>query len=94
MTTKPERTEIMIEIRRDAGGGHWINDEPFMPDGIRLFRKTTLTRAVRMPMPFQIETLEGVMEGKAGDMLMIGASGEMYPCDIEIFNKTYVPADL
>ncbi len=39
--------------------------------------------------PFRVETMEGVMEGKAGDWLVVGIHGEMYPIDKEIFNKTY-----
>ena len=39
--------------------------------------------------PFQVETMEGILEGKAGDYLMIGVRGEMYPCDQDIFNETY-----
>jgi hypothetical protein len=38
---------------------------------------------------FEVETLEGTMKGKPGDWLMIGVNGEMYPCDKEIFAKTY-----
>jgi len=39
--------------------------------------------------PFQVETLEGVMNGKSGDWLMIGVTGELYVCDNAIFNKSY-----
>ena len=46
-------------------------------------------KVFQMPEPFVVETKEGTMEGKAGDYLMIGIQGEMYPCDQEIFNKTY-----
>jgi hypothetical protein len=54
--------------------------------------------AVKKPIPimfkelkeeFTVETLEGVMKGKAGDFLMIGVRGEVYPCDREIFLETY-----
>jgi hypothetical protein len=79
----------MIHITRDDNGGHWVGKEPFMPDNVHLYRKTTLTKAVRMHQPFQVQTLEGTMEGKGGDWLMIGAAGEMYPCDAEIFAATY-----
>jgi hypothetical protein len=44
---------------------------------------------VRMDKPFQVETKEGVMSGKEGDILMIGVEGELYPCDKGIFEKTY-----
>jgi len=39
--------------------------------------------------PFQVNTLEGLMQGKAGDYLIKGITGELYPCDQDIFNKTY-----
>lgn len=57
------------------------------------FRKTALTYAVPMVEPFVVETLEGVMEGKPGDYLAIGASGEMYPIDAAVFAATYEAAE-
>lgn len=39
--------------------------------------------------PFTVETMEGPMQGKAGDYLMVGIKGEAYPCDKEIFHETY-----
>ena len=38
---------------------------------------------------FTIDTLEGKMKAKVGDMLIIGIRGEIYACDKEIFDKTY-----
>ena len=46
-------------------------------------------RCIQIHEPFQVETMEGIMQGKAGDWLMIGIQGEMYPIDREIFEKTY-----
>jgi hypothetical protein len=55
-------------------------------------------KAIKKPIPisvsrvmseFEVQTLEGTMQGKAGDYLMVGVNGEMYPCDFEIFVKTY-----
>ena len=43
----------------------------------------------QMDEEFEVETMEGLMRGKKGDWLMIGVSGEMYPCDHEIFKQTY-----
>lgn len=60
--------------------------------------KLAFKKAIKKPIPikcyqidevFSVETLEGVMTGKKGDWLMIGINGEMYPCDKEIFEKTY-----
>lgn len=36
-----------------------------------------------------IPTLEGNMKFKRGDMLITGVMGEIYPCEINIFKKTY-----
>lgn len=55
-----------------------------------LYRKRPVqVRAVRMDERFKVETLEGVLWGKAGDWLIIGVKGEAYPCDHEIFKATY-----
>ena len=37
----------------------------------------------------EIKTLEGVMVAKAGDYIIRGVNGEIYPCKAEIFHKTY-----
>ena len=62
-----------------------IPDLPFR----RAVKKPIPVRCYRMAEAFEVETLEGVMRGKAGDWLMVGLHGEMYPIDAEIFEKTY-----
>lgn len=52
-------------------------------------KKPIPIRCVQIDEPFQVETLEGLMQGKAGDWLIIGVQGEMYPIDKDIFEKTY-----
>lgn len=42
---------------------------------------------------FVVETLEGAMKGLAGDYLVKGVEGELYPCARHIFEKTYVRSD-
>lgn len=37
----------------------------------------------------RIITLEGVMIAKQNDYVIKGINGEFYPCNEEIFNKTY-----
>lgn len=37
----------------------------------------------------RIETLEGVMLAKAGDWIIRGIKGELYPCKPDIFEATY-----
>lgn len=64
-----------------------------MPDGsVRVpseYRKTMTTWAVQIPVPFKVDTLEGMHAGDAGDYLAIGPAGEMYPIKEDIFRKTY-----
>lgn len=42
---------------------------------------------------YLIPTLEGNMRFNRGDMLITGVNGEIYPCKVDIFEKTYEPAD-
>lgn len=60
--------------------------------------KLEFKKAMKKPIPiqcaqideaFEVETMEGLMKGKAGDWLMIGVNGEKYVCDKAIFEKTY-----
>ena len=37
----------------------------------------------------EIETLEGVMQGRYGDWIIKGVQGEFYPCKPDIFHATY-----
>lgn len=66
--------------------GEWYNG--FLP-----YRKTTLTYAKKIEEPFEVDTLEGLHTGKAGDYLAIGAHGEMYPIDAAVFEDTYEALD-
>ena len=79
----------MIRITRDKEGKHFIAGIPFRPSGFLRYRKKTLAKAMQVMGPFSVETPEGTMEGKAGDWLMVGVNGGMYPCDADVFAKTY-----
>ncbi len=52
-------------------------------------KKPIPIQCVQINEPFEVETMEGIMKGKAGDWLMIGIRGEKYACDKEIFEETY-----
>jgi hypothetical protein len=41
----------------------------------------------------QIKTLEGEMIGDAGDWIIRGVKGELYPCKPDIFAATYEPVE-
>ena len=61
-----------------------------MPRNFDVYRKKPVrVKAVQMEKEFEVKTLEGVLKGKAGDYLIEGVRGELYPCDKEIFEETY-----
>ena len=58
--------------------------------GFKQFRKKPIVIwAKEMEKQFSVKTLEGTMEGQAGDFLIIGIKGEAYPCDRDIFFGSY-----
>lgn len=38
---------------------------------------------------YLVPTLEGTMKFNRGEMLITGVNGEIYPCKMDIFEKTY-----
>lgn len=53
-------------------------------------KKPIVIHAKQMEEPFRVDTLEGdYKRGKTGDYLMQGIEGELYICDMHIFEKTY-----
>ncbi len=58
-------------------------------DFSKAIKKPIPVSCAQVMEPFQVETMEGLMQGKSGDWLMVGINGEMYPIDDEIFRKTY-----
>ena len=61
-----------------------------LPDGHKYYVKKPIpVRAVQMPDRFSVSSMEGTIEGKAGDYLVEGEFGELYPCDRVIFEATY-----
>lgn len=59
-------------------------------NGFTNFTKKPVTiQAKQMNKDFEVETLEGTMQGHKGDYLVIGVNGEQYAVKEEIFGKTY-----
>lgn len=70
---------------------------------MKRFKKGTVPEldyrhAMKKPIPmrvcsiqedFEVETEEGVMQATAGDYLVVGYHGEMWPIKKEIFEDTY-----
>lgn len=62
-------------------------------DGLELLtciNKPVKRKCLQIDEPFSCNTLEGITQGKKGDMLVQGVDGEIYPCDKEIFDATYL----
>lgn len=52
-------------------------------------KKVIPIKVVQIQEPFIVETMEGSMTGKAGDYLVVGIKGDIYPIDQQIFEETY-----
>lgn len=53
-------------------------------------KKPVEVSVLQMPDEFSVQTKEGnSYKAKKGDYLIVGVEGEPYPCDQQIFNKTY-----
>ena len=58
------------------------------------FRKKPVVITARRVISEQIiKTLEGEMLAKRGDWIITGINGEEYPCDDDVFRKTYEAVD-
>lgn len=74
----------------------WETKRPKVIDGDKFkgkfrkcLKKPIAVQAVQMKNDFFVTTMEGRVEGKKGDYLMIGIGDERYPCNKEIFEKSY-----
>ncbi len=58
------------------------------------FRKESIVvDAFQTPVDLVIHTWEGDMRANAGDWIITGVAGELYPCKPEIFAETYEPVE-
>lgn len=62
------------------------------PKKFRPYRKKpVIINAMQIDEEFEVHTKKGIMRAKPGDYLIEGVEGELYPCDRDIFQKTYDP---
>jgi len=52
-------------------------------------KKPVVVLAMQLDKDTAIDTLEGRMQAKAGDWLIKGVKGELYPVRRDIFEETY-----
>jgi hypothetical protein len=56
-------------------------------------KKPIIIKAIKIDKEFEIDTLKGTMKGNAGDWLIKGIKGELYPCKPDVFQQTYEDAN-
>ena len=88
--------KITLWLRRLFGARQENADVRFFRSGQtpdlpfrKAVKKPIPIRCLQIDEPFVVETKEGTLRGKAGDYLMVGVQGELYPCEREIFEQTY-----
>ncbi len=54
-------------------------------------KKPVVIDAVRINEPMVIASLEGEMRAQAGDWIIKGVKGELYPCNDDVFRQSYDP---
>lgn len=84
---KFRKKPVVIEAFQWSGGPEQIEDPEWICEEIRnggaYFQGPT--------NEFYIKTLEGDMRVNAGDFIIKGVKGEVYPCKPDIFEMTYEP---
>jgi hypothetical protein len=70
-----------------------MNYKELLKKAKKYVKKPIPIKAIKMNEEFEVETLEGRMKGKPGDYLVEGIRGELYVCDGEIFEETYICVD-
>ncbi|MCB0621638.1 MAG: hypothetical protein KDC32_19890 [Saprospiraceae bacterium] len=88
--------KITLWLRRLFGARQENADVRFFRSGQtpdlpfrKAVKKPIPIRCLQIDEPFVVETKEGTLRGKAGDYLMVGVQGELYPCERKIFEQTY-----
>lgn len=91
--SKFRKKPVVIEARQWPGVGIDKVDEMLaFEDWVEPHAKA----CGRWPLKYRgpsliIPTLEGDHEAKAGDWIIVGVQGELYPCKPDIFAATYEP---
>jgi len=71
-------------------GGKKIRTGDYLNSKWKAVRKLpVIVGAIQMPEDFEVDTLEGTHSAKAGDYLLKGVRGELYPVKKDIFEETY-----
>lgn len=78
-----------VQIEKGMSIPDWLLEAAIEKE-VDLYGLSTVTR----DQPYAlIHTLEGTMRGDAGDWIIRGVVGELYPCKDDIFRATYEPVE-
>jgi hypothetical protein len=72
-----------VEYGKSNAGAHIVNGMPWS------FKYNGHPITHENDERYLISTLEGIMDFTPKDMLITGVQGEIYPCKLDIFEKTY-----
>ena len=86
-----DMTLVFGEGREDIPDEEENEDLPDPEEEGEEYVKTAPVHAVQMGEPFEVETIEGPMDGKEGDFLVKGHNGDMWVVDQEMFHDTHEP---
>lgn len=78
------------------GDRHWsvaadVFAATYEASGDSTYRKAAPIRAVRLPAPVTVATLEGDATANMGDWLVQNPSGEVWPVPADVFARIYAP---
>lgn len=66
------------------------NRETYDDQSMTIYIKKRIPiKAIQITEPFEVYTIEGIMQGKPNDYLVKGIKDELYPVDKEIFEESY-----
>lgn len=91
---KYRKKPVEIEAFQYDGDLKGSDGEYYVPEwAVKAFENGTLMYTSfspsQIPCGLCVRTLEGDMYAKAGDYIIKGVNGELYPCKPDIFEKTY-----
>lgn len=84
---KFRKKPVVVEAAHYTGDGNFENSE--VPNWIWQALQDGVLSPSADGNLLKIKTLEGVMEVSAGDWIIQGVKGELYPCKPDIFEATY-----
>lgn len=86
---KPVEIEAILVTELLESFKHKWNE---LPDWVKNAYEDTTINTITDEY-FIVKTLEGDIKATKEDYLIKGVEGELYPCKIEIFNKTYIKVE-